>query len=60
MKIVVSGGGICGLTFAIAAKRAGLNPIVLEKSSNIYAETFGGGIGLWPPSQAVYEQLGMI
>lgn len=54
MKIVVSGGGISGLTFAIAAKKAGLNPIVLEKSLNAFAETFGGGIGLWPPSQAVY------
>lgn len=29
MRIVISGGGICGLTLALAARRAGLTPIVI-------------------------------
>jgi 2-polyprenyl-6-methoxyphenol hydroxylase-like FAD-dependent oxidoreductase len=60
MKVIISGGGICGLTLAVTAKQAGLVPIVIEKSANVYAQTFGGGIGLWPPSQMVYEQLGLL
>ncbi len=54
MRVIISGAGICGLTLAITAKRAGLNPIIIERSSNVYSHTFGGGIGLWPPSQLVY------
>ena len=31
MKVVIAGGGICGLTLALAAKKAGINPIVIEQ-----------------------------
>ena len=51
MKIVIAGGGICGLTLALTAKTAGLTPILIEQRPNILVQSFGGGIGLWPPSQ---------
>lgn len=60
MRVVISGAGICGLTLAVSARKAGLVPIVIERSKDVYAHTFGGGIGLWPPSQMVYEQLGLL
>lgn len=60
MKIVIAGGGICGLTLALAAKTAGLTPILIEQRPNILVQSFGGGIGLWPPSQLVFEQLGIL
>ena len=60
MKIAIAGGGICGLTLALAAKKAGIVPIIIEQRSHIHKHTFGGGIGLWPPSQLVFEQLGIL
>jgi len=29
MKIIIAGGGICGLTIALAAKTAGITPIIV-------------------------------
>lgn len=29
MKIIISGAGICGLTLAITARKAGLTPIII-------------------------------
>jgi 2-polyprenyl-6-methoxyphenol hydroxylase-like FAD-dependent oxidoreductase len=60
MKLVISGGGICGLTVALAAKTAGITPIVIEQRPDILAHSFGGGIGLWPPSQMVFQHLGLL
>jgi len=60
MKIVISGGGIAGLTLAIVAKKAGHIPIVLEQRDTLDKPSFGGGIGLWPPSQMVMERLGIL
>jgi len=54
MKIVIAGGGICGLTLALAAKTAGYTPIVIENRPSVTVQSFGGGIGLWPPSQMVF------
>lgn len=60
MKIVIAGGGIGGLTLGLAAKKAGLVPVIIEQRAEIYSHTFGGGIGLWPPSQMVFERLGVL
>lgn len=56
-KIVVIGGGIGGLTFAVAARRAGFEVAVLEREANVVRTGLGGGLGLWPPSQQVLEQI---
>jgi len=29
MKIIIAGGGICGLTLALTAKTAGITPIII-------------------------------
>lgn len=50
MKIVISGGGIVWLTLALTAKKAGHVPIILEQRDAVDKPSFGGGIGLWPPS----------
>lgn len=60
MKIVISGGGIAGLTLALTAKKAGHTPIILEQRDAVDKPSFGGGIGLWPPSQMVMERLGLL
>lgn len=53
MKIVISGGGIAGLTLALTAKKAGHLPILTQQRDSLDKPSFGGGIGLWPPSQMV-------
>lgn len=53
MRLIISGGGIAGLTTGILAKQLGYNPIIIEKRSHISSASFGGGIGLWPNSQMV-------
>jgi 2-polyprenyl-6-methoxyphenol hydroxylase-like FAD-dependent oxidoreductase len=60
MKILISGGGIAGLTLGLAAKKAGHVPLILEQRNTINTPSFGGGIGLWPPSQMVMERLGLL
>lgn len=60
MKIAIVGGGICGLTTALTAKNIGITPLVIEQRPDVLTQTFGGGIGLWPPSQMVFEQLGLL
>ena len=60
MSILIAGGGIAGLTSALAAKKNGFTPIIYEKASRLDLPSFGGGIGLWPPSQAVMKNLGLL
>ncbi|MCU0756364.1 MAG: FAD-dependent monooxygenase [Xanthomonadales bacterium] len=58
--VVVAGGGIGGLSFALAARAAGLRVSVLERSANVVRANLGGGLGLWPPSQQVLRELGVL
>lgn len=58
--VVVAGGGIGGLSFALAARAAGLRVCVLERSANVVRANLGGGLGLWPPSQQVLRELGVL
>ena len=60
MRVAVSGGGIGGLTFAALAARAGFEPVVLERALNMKKSSFGGGIALWPTSQAVMKAIGVL
>ncbi len=53
MKIVISGGGIGGLVAALMSKRMGFQTTVIEAREKLDVQGFGGGIGLWPPSQMV-------
>lgn len=60
MKLAISGGGIAGLTLGLLSKKRGQVPIIIERRDEIEKASFGGGIGLWPPSQMVMERLGLL
>ncbi|MEV6633630.1 FAD-dependent monooxygenase [Actinoplanes sp. NPDC051470] len=57
MRAVVAGGGIVGLTSAIAMHRAGIEAVIHEQAPAIRAA--GAGLGLWANALAVFDELGL-
>jgi 2-polyprenyl-6-methoxyphenol hydroxylase-like FAD-dependent oxidoreductase len=57
VRAVVAGGGIVGLTSAIALRRAGIEAVVHEQAPEIRAA--GAGLGLWANAMAVFDELGL-
>ncbi|PRY29887.1 FAD-dependent oxidoreductase [Pseudosporangium ferrugineum] len=57
MRAVVAGGGIVGLTSAIALRRQGIDAVVCEQAPEIRA--VGAGLGLWANALAVFDELGI-
>ncbi|KAG0333827.1 hypothetical protein BG004_000679, partial [Podila humilis] len=58
LRITIVGGGIGGLTLANALERAGIDYIILEKSTTIRA--LGSSLGLDASSLGVMEQLNLL
>jgi len=58
MKIIIIGGGIGGLTLAIALEQKGIEYEVYEKSPE--NKPVGAGIWLAPNALQVYEQMGLL
>lgn len=58
-RIIVVGSGATGLIAAIAAKRAGLEPVVLEKSGKWGGTTAMSGGSLWLPGHALMAENGI-
>jgi 2-polyprenyl-6-methoxyphenol hydroxylase-like FAD-dependent oxidoreductase len=56
-KIVIIGGGIGGLTAAVALARKGLAAEVYEQAPAL--EEAGAGVGLWPNAMAALEPIGL-
>lgn len=56
LRVLIVGGGIGGLTAALALRRAGLDPIVFEQARAL--EPVGAGIQLSPNATRVLIQLG--
>jgi 2-polyprenyl-6-methoxyphenol hydroxylase-like FAD-dependent oxidoreductase len=56
-KIVIIGGGIGGLTAAIALGRQGIAAEVYEQAPAL--KEVGAGVGLWPNAMAAFEQIGL-
>ncbi|XWS30644.1 hypothetical protein CRYUN_Cryun23aG0003300 [Craigia yunnanensis] len=56
-KIVIVGGGICGLATALALHRKGIGSIVLERSENLRAT--GAAIIVQPNGWRALDQLGI-
>ena len=56
-RVVVVGGGVGGLTAAIALVRVGVEVRVLERAPEL--REVGAGIGLWANAIHVFERLGL-
>ncbi len=56
-KIAIIGGGIGGLTAAVALARKGLAAEVYEQAPVL--EEVGAGVGLWPNAMAALEPIGL-
>ncbi|MGW3852907.1 FAD-dependent monooxygenase [Streptomyces fagopyri] len=57
MRVIVAGGGIVGLTSAIALHKAGIEAVVYEQAPEIRAA--GAGLGIWANAMAVFDKLGI-
>jgi FAD-dependent urate hydroxylase len=57
VKIAVIGGGIGGLTAAIALARQGMAVEVYEQAPAL--KEVGAGVGLWPNAMAAFDQIGL-
>jgi 2-polyprenyl-6-methoxyphenol hydroxylase-like FAD-dependent oxidoreductase len=58
VEIGILGGGIAGLSVALALRRQGCNPRVYERRA--VPSTMGAGVTLWPNAGFVLEELGLL
>ena len=58
MEIGILGGGIAGLSVALALRKQGHNPRVYERRA--VPATMGAGVTLWPNASFVLEELGLL
>ncbi len=56
-KIAIIGGGIGGLTAAVALARRGLDAEIYEQAAAL--EEVGAGVGLWPNALRALEPIGL-
>ena len=57
MRVIIIGGGIGGLTTAVALRRKGIEAEVYEKSPEL--REVGAGISLWPNAVKALRKLGL-
>ena len=58
MKIAILGGGVAGVSSAIALKQNGFDVSIYERHG--FASNSGAGIVIWPNAAYVLEQLGVL
>lgn len=58
MEIGILGGGIAGLSVALALRQQGYSPRVYERRA--LPSTMGAGVTLWPNAGFVLEELGLL
>ena len=58
MEIGILGGGIAGLSVALALRQQGYNPRVYERRAG--PATMGAGVTLWPNASFVLKELGLL
>jgi 2-polyprenyl-6-methoxyphenol hydroxylase-like FAD-dependent oxidoreductase len=59
MRAVVVGGGIGGLSSAIALERQGVEAVVLESAPDIATSSTGTGLHIWPNAMVPLQQAGI-
>jgi 2-polyprenyl-6-methoxyphenol hydroxylase-like FAD-dependent oxidoreductase len=57
-KIIIVGGGIGGLTTAIALRRQGFEVAVMEQAEEL--REIGAGLSVWPNASGALEKLGLL
>jgi 2-polyprenyl-6-methoxyphenol hydroxylase-like FAD-dependent oxidoreductase len=57
MKVIIIGGGVAGLTMALACQHAGFTVKIYEKSRTL--RNIGGGILVWPHGIRYLNWLGL-
>lgn len=58
VEIGILGGGIAGLSVALALRKQGYNPRVYERRA--VPATMGAGVTLWPNASFVLQELGLL
>jgi len=58
VEIGILGGGIAGLSVALALRHQGFNPRVYERRAG--PATMGAGVTLWPNASFVLDELGLL
>lgn len=58
-RVIISGGGISGLTLANCLEKAGINYILLEARNNI-APKVGASLGIFAAGHRIFDQLGCL
>lgn len=59
-RALIVGGGLGGLSTALALRRTGWDPIVFERVPDLRQAQVGGGLHLWPNALRVLRQLGIV
>ena len=58
-RIIVVGSGSAGMVAAIAAKEAGLDPVVLESNNKVGGSSAMSGGGMWIPNNPLMKRSGV-
>lgn len=58
-KVIIVGGGIGGLTAALAVQRAGMEVVVLERAKSVDDLSLGAGVHLWSNALRALQSIGM-
>jgi 2-polyprenyl-6-methoxyphenol hydroxylase-like FAD-dependent oxidoreductase len=58
-KALIIGGGVAGLTAAIALRQAGIEPVVFERADELRKVSVGGGLHIWPNAIKALRQIGL-
>lgn len=59
VKALIVGGGIGGLTAAVALQRAGMDPLVVERRPSLEEAASGAGVHLWSNALVALSEIGL-
>jgi 2-polyprenyl-6-methoxyphenol hydroxylase-like FAD-dependent oxidoreductase len=59
LGVIIIGGGIGGLTLALALRASGIGATIYERAPNLERARFGSGFFLWANAMAALRQIGL-